>query len=460
MRRGLARIQRLRSVKAALRRAPKPIWKSLARGLLLVVAATATQADLKAQEPKTAPPAAAKAGEAVDVMWRFDGGGHFPSIHPPSEWRSDKNVLWKTPVEVGGYSSPIVAGDRVFVTAEMGSLICLDLADGKVLWRKDLFSKDSKDIPADLSRQLMRGCGGNSKQSTPTPTSNGERVFYINAMGLCACYDLAGNQQWIRIIETARDEEHFSSSPIFVGDKIILSWGCLLALNAKDGKTLWKASDALPTHGTPAITKIGGEEVAVTPAGDIVRLADGEILCSELFESTYTTPLIEGDIVYVIDAKARALQLPAKAEKGMQPKELWTASLRGTFMASPVYQDGLLYTIENQKCRLHIIDAKTGEVLTNTRVVDEATKAERIETGWKIEGLAPAQYAYASPVAAEGSVYFFDDAGSTALLKLGREHKLVRVNKLDDAFVGSPFFVKDKIIIRGSRAVYCIGEQR
>ena len=120
-------------------------------------------------------------------------------------------------------------------------------------------------------------------------------------------------------------------------------------------------------------------------------------------------------------------------------------------MASPVYRDGLIYTIESQKCRLHVIDAKTGEVLTVTRVVDEATKAEKIEPGLKIEGLAPAQYAYASPVAAEKNVFFFDDAGNTAVLELGREYKLVRVNKLEDGLVGTPFFIKDKIIIRGSQ---------
>src|SRR5262249_32471092 len=160
------------------------------------------------------------------------------------------------------------------------SLACLDAADGKILWQRDLFSKDSKDIPADLSRQLMRGCGGDSKQSTPTPTCNDESVFYINAMGLCACYDLRGIQKWIRIIETAEDEENFTSWPIFAGDRIVLSWGCLVALDARTGRTLWKAPDAKSTHGTPVITKIGGEAVIVTPGGDIVRLADGAILCS------------------------------------------------------------------------------------------------------------------------------------------------------------------------------------
>jgi len=392
-------------------------------------------------------------------MWRFDGSGRYPNIHPPAEWRPDKNVHWKTPVDVGGYSSPIVARDKVFVTAEMGSLVCLDIADGKLLWKKDLFSKDSPDIPADLSKKLMRGCGGDSKQSTPTPTSNGEFVFYINAMGLCACYDLDGNQKWIQIIETALDEEFFSSSPVFVGDQIILSWGCLLALNAKDGRTLWKVANAKPTYGTPAIATIGGEQVAVTPAGDIVRLVNGEILCTGLFESTYTTPLIEGNVLYLIDAEARALELPAKAAPGMNLKELWKTEFGGVFMASPVYRDGLIYTIESQKCRLHIIDAKTGAGLTTTRVVNDATKAEKIEPGSKIDGLSRARYAYASPAAADGKLFFFDDAGTTAVLELGRDYKLARLNKLDDGMIGTPYFINDKIIMRGTQAVYCIGEK-
>jgi outer membrane protein assembly factor BamB len=391
----------------------------------------------------------------ANVMWRFDGNGRFPSIQPPTEWRPGKNILWQTPVEVGGYSSPIVAAGKVFVTAEMGSLICLDLANGKVLWTKDLFSKESKDIPADLSRKLMRGCGGDSKQSTPTPASNGDLVFYINAMGLCACYDMDGRQKWIRIIETAEDEEHFTSSPIFLGDRIILSWGCLLALDAKTGKTLWKAPEALPTHGTPVLTTIGGVEVAITPAGDIVRLADGEVLCAGLFKSKFATPLVHGNVLYVVDVQARALELPARAEKGMRPRELWKTDLAGAFMASPAYKDGLLYAIEDKRCRPIVIDAKTGAVLTAQKGVDG-----KAEPGIKIDGLAAAQFVYASPVVSEKHVYFFDDAGNTAVLEVGSRANLVRVNQLNEGMVGTPFFVDDKIIFRGIRTVYCVAEKR
>jgi outer membrane protein assembly factor BamB len=399
-------------------------------------------------------------GQATNIMWRFDGNSRFPNISPPSEWQKDKHILWKTPVEVGGYSSPIVVNDKVFITAELGSLVCLDLAGGKTLWKKDLFSKDSKDIPAELSRKLMRGCGGESKQSTPTPASNGELVFYINAMGLCACYDLQGNQKWLRIIETAEDEEYFTSSPIFAGDRIILTWGCLIALDAKTGKTLWKAADTKSTYATPVLVKIGGEEVVATPAGDIVRISSGEVLCSGLFESKNTTPLVEGNILYLIDTQARAIELPARAEKGMRPKELWKTKLTGQFMASPVYRDGLIYTIENEKFRLHILDAKTGEVLTTTRVMDEETKTEKIESGVKVEGLAPARYIYGSPVASRSNLFFFDDGGNTAVLQLGRKYRPVRVNKLEEGIVGTPFFINDRIIVRGVRTIYCIGEKR
>ena len=138
----------------------------------------------------------------------------------------------------------------------------------------------------------------------------------------------------------------------------------------------------------------------------------------------------------------------------MKLKELWKTKLRGTFMASPVYRDGLLYTMECQTSHLHILDAKTGDDLAGAGAVDEPAK------GVKIEGLAPAKNAYASPAAAEKTVFFFDDAGNTAVLELGRRYKLVRVNKLEDACVGTPFFVGDRIIIRGSRTVYCIGEKR
>src|SRR5208283_292758 len=142
---------RLRLVEAALSGRQRATPAGIVRGVLFVAVIATFQTGLEAKDSQTTRPAVAKTGKAVNIMWRFDGNGRFPNIHPPCEWRGDRNILWKTPVEIGGYSSPIVVGNKVFVTAEMGSLVCLDVAAGEILWKKDLFSKDSKDIPADLS---------------------------------------------------------------------------------------------------------------------------------------------------------------------------------------------------------------------------------------------------------------------------------------------------------------------
>ena len=433
-------------ISVALLRCERSLPTVIRLMLTVVVAIVAAANPIHAAPPK---------GDlAANVSWRFDGTGRFPVTSAPIEWGQDSNVQWRTSIDAGGYSSPIIAANRIFVTAEMGSLFCLDLADGRVLWKKDLFGVDSPDIPGELSPRLKRGCGGDSKQSTPTPTSNGQLVFSINAMGLAACYDLSGNQKWIQILETAGDEEYFSSSPVFCGDRIILTWGCLLALDAATGKVLWKAEDALPTHGTPLVTRLREIDVVITPGGSIVRLADGEVLCSGLFESTFTTPTVVGDVLYVIDGKPTAFQLPEKIEKGMALKKLWSGKLKGAFMASPAFHDGLIYTIESQKSRVHILDAKTGAEVTARN--NEASSPT--ETGAAVEGLTRVQFTYASPVATEQGIYFFDDSGNTIVVEPGRELRVKQVNKLPGGIVGTPFFVSDKIVFRTNDTVTCVGK--
>ncbi len=152
------------------------------------------------------------------------------------------------------------------------------------------------------------------------------------------------------------------------------------------------------------------------------------------------------------------MALPLKAEKGMRPRELWKTTLPGTFMASPLLRDGLLYTIESQKCRLHLLDAATGADLSVSPGAVDSKDAGEAASGWKIDGLKPAHFAYASPVAASETLYFFDDAGNTVVLTPGREHKLIRVNKLDDSLIGTPFFKNQEIIFRGNESISCIGE--
>src|SRR5260370_8281679 len=117
----------------------RPTLRAFLPGVLLVVLVAAGQTVQTGEDPK--------AGKAVNIMWRFDGNGRFPNIHPPSEWRRDKNILWQTPVGIGGHSSPIVARHQVFVTAELGSVVCLDPAKRKILSKKGHFNNESQTTP-------------------------------------------------------------------------------------------------------------------------------------------------------------------------------------------------------------------------------------------------------------------------------------------------------------------------
>ena len=86
--------------------------------------------------------------QAETYGFRRDGTGNFPEATPPTTWSADKNVVWKTPMPAAGEASPILVGDKIFVTAEMDSLICVNAADGKILWQKTANGYDDV-APAD-----------------------------------------------------------------------------------------------------------------------------------------------------------------------------------------------------------------------------------------------------------------------------------------------------------------------
>jgi len=204
------------------------------------------------------------------------------------------------------------------------------------------------------------------------------------------------------------------------------------------------------------LAKIGGVGVVVTPAGDIVRWKMANFFAPGCSPTGFTTPLIEGNMLYVIDAEAGRWSA-LKAEKGMKPIERWKIALGGDFMASRVPGRPHLHDREPGSFLLPRCEGRQGPVVT--KQVDEATKAEKTEPGRRIEGLAPAQYLYAGPAADDKHIFFFDDAG----------------NALCSSSAGSTGFSASISSRKGSSGrpsslatgsssavenVYCVGEKR
>ncbi|HUT35408.1 MAG TPA: PQQ-binding-like beta-propeller repeat protein [Planctomycetota bacterium] len=383
----------------------------------------------------------ALAARAEVAGWRT-ANATYPDATPPLEWGAEEkpNIRWKA--QVGkSYSSPIVVAGKVFVAAEPDWLVCLDAATGKVLWK---VSNSFADAGAE--EKPVKSNAGNT---AATPTSDGERVWAVFASGIVACYDVDGKRQWIRyfglpmLLQFAR-----AASPVLAGDKLLVTLNHLFALDARTGKLLWKAEEVHETYGTPAVAKIGDTEVALTPEGYAVRLADGKVLASELGTLKYGTPFVRQGVAYFIGFDAKALRLPPQAGDKLVAKELWTAELEGEFFSSPVYLEGLLYIV-NDAGMLYALDAKTGKTVVE-KELDLPNASGK-------PGTLPA-HIYPSIVLAGKHLFVFNDIGTCLILAPGREPKAVGRNSLPAGAPGTPVFAGKHVFARGGQSLYCIGE--
>ncbi len=437
------------------------------------------------------------------IGWRTDGSGSYPGAQPPLEWSPTKNVVWRTAMPGYGVSHPVLLGQRVFICSEPCILLCLDRADGKVLWQKDS-SYSELEIDADTRKQLevekAKMAALLEKQSAiqkemdqlhrslvkektardeiqkklqpfrkqidalrkeqqklplavrytqprahsfagysaPTPVTNGKEVFVAFGNGLVACFDLDGKRKWLKLIEHSNAPFAHSGSPVLAGDKVLIHFTDLVALDTKTGNEVWRLKH--PTsHGTPLVTRIGGVDVVLTPRGALVRASDGKVLADRLGSCGANSPILHKGVVYHVRGAVQAVRLPASVEEGMKLAPLWKATIKGGgyWFSSPVVHDGLLYAASDQGV-LTVLEAGTGE-----RVYEK-----RLNLGGST---------YPSISLAGNRLYVSSDNGTTVVLQPGREYRELARNKLE-TFRSSLVFAGKRLYVRTAKHLYCIGE--
>jgi outer membrane protein assembly factor BamB len=383
--------------------------------------------------------------------WRGDGTGQFPDAHPPEEWSTDDgtNILWQTQVGAG-QSCPIVAGDKVFVTAEEDLLFCLDRRNGKVLWKKN---NGYAALPPEIEAPAKKpptavGCG----YGTASPVTDGNCVYVSYGTGVVACYGLDGTRRWVRCITLPLVNQYGrSASPVLVDGTLIVSIGGLVALEAGTGKTLWRNTQAKPAYGTPFVTRIADVPVLLTPNGDAVRVSDGHILASKLAAAVYSSPVVHQGVAYYVGPPAVAVRLPAKLDEPVRFEKLWqNDEVEGEVFASPLYDDGLLYCLGNQGV-LYVLDARTGKAVVK--------KELDIRSAGGKPGAEPANL-YASPTRVGRCIMIANDVGESLLLSPGRECKEVARNFLEKGSGASPLPDGKMLLLRGGKKVYAIAATR
>ncbi len=420
--------------------------------------------------------------------WRNDGTGRFPDTKPPLRWSLDENICWKVELPGRSLGSPVVVGDRVFVTSDPSELICLASQDGSMLWRKsheytDVFGDaKGKAIEANLRaaeeirrqrdelqragnearkagntakhEQLRQQAdeldkryreltvyppkpGGDTGNSTSTPVCDGRNVFSVFATGIVSSHTVAGQRNWITFIDGARSDH--SASPLLVDGKLIVHLRDLVALDAETGEILWRVA-ANERHGSPVAARTGSHFVVITASGDVVNTNDGKRLAQRQFQLSHNSPIIEDSVIYSQeDGAIKAFQLPRDWADDNKLELHWeTSSSRSNQLASPVYHDGLLYGV-NERGILTVTDAKTGETVYRQRLDFDGGRVD------------------ASLCLAGNLLFVSNTRGSTLVIRPGREFEQVARNELE-GFSSSLAFSGSRMYVRTAKSLYCVGQ--
>ena len=423
-----------------------------------------------------------------------NGSGIAPDDKPvPVEWSATKNLKWKTALPGPGSSSPIVVGDRIFVTCWSGyategqqdtgditalkrHLICVDRATGKILWDR-----------AVLARQPEERYGGMFAQNgyaSHTPVSDGRSVFAFFGKSGVHAFDLEGKPLWQADVGDWDDRRGWgsASSPILHGDVLIVpalvESQALYGFDKNTGKQLWKAPSEgfAGTWGTPVLAKgANGDELAIAVPGEVwgFNPDTGKLrwYATGLQSDSVCNSLVtDGSAVYAMSERGGGSVAIKAGGKGdvSATNTLWTGP-NGARISTPVLWEGRLYWISGSiaTCR----DAKTGAEIYSERIAG-STAAASAPSGGGGQGFGGGGGGggrrggggggdYASPVVANGHLYHVGRRGEVLVVKLGTKFELVSRNTLEgDAsdHSATPAISNGQLFLRSAKTLYCIGE--
>ena len=387
---------------------------------------------------------------------------------PPVAWGKNKNILWRTALPGVGTSTPIVWGDQVFLTMQIGKnqlagrpegaqarvapeskegayflVRSYSLKDGRQLWEHRI----NADGPLPETHEKHN-------LASPSCVTDGVLVYAWMGTGQIVALTLDGKPVWSRHLgkEYAPFDVRWGhgSSPALYRDLLYLlcdheDHAYLLALDKKTGKERWKADRPAGSRSytTPFIAgTAGGDQLIInsTQRIDAYDPSSGKLLwwVGQRTQVAVPTPVFHGDVLYTSRGYRSGPYMAVRAGgsndvNGSHVK--WQIPTGAPYVSSLLYHDGLIY-MATETGVASCLDAETGATLWKERL---------------------GGYFSASPVAAAGKVYFANEEGETFVVKAGRTFKLLQKNELDERTMASPAFARGRIFIRTDDHLVCIG---
>ena len=412
-----------------------------------------------------------------------DGNNISMEVDLPVEWGNDKNILWKYKIPGKGWSSPVVWGEKVFLTTAYkakeeiqnndSSLTTPETDDRRIRPEEDYrfevycLNKNSGEVIWNETAYLGKPGIVTHRDNTyasETPVTDGKNLYVYFGMRGLFCYDLDGNKVWEKNIGIYPMQANWgtSSSPVLYKDLLILQFdneenSQILALDKTTGEEKWRAKrDEISTWSTPYIWK-NNMRVELVTGGKKTRSYDpdtGELLWEIDMRGgrDITSPVGDNDMIYVCNEERRdgggtlfAIKAGASGDISLAPEEssnewvAWTQPKSRIAMATPVLYKGYLYGLARNGGTINCFDASTGEY------------------AYKRERLKGAKSFWASPFAYNDMIFCMEESGATHVLQAGPEFKVLATNTLDDKFWSSTAISDGILIFRGVEYVYGVG---
>jgi len=421
---------------------------------------------------------AVKAGQSDWPNWRGPlGTGVSPDGNPPVEWseREGRNIRWKTPLPGLGHSTPIVSGDRIFITTAIpfgeplppryskapGAhdnlpvthrhkfvVIAVDRASGRILWQKTV----REALPHEGHHQT-------ASLASNSPVSDGESVYAsFGSYGLY-CLDFDGRERWhadFGLLHPLHGHGE-GSSPALANETVVVNCdhegeSFIVALDKRTGERRWKVKrDEVTSWSSPIIIEQGGRSQVIVNGTNRMRgydLQTGNVLweCGGLSSNVVASPVYADGMVFAGSSYEKRIFLALRLDGAQGDltgtnRVAWTRKQGTPYVPSPLLYGDFLYFLGHYQGVLTRVNAKTGA---------DSPGAFR---------LAGIQDVYASPVAAANRLYITDRDGVTVVVSHADKPKFLAENRVDDRINASASIAGREFFLRGEHNLYCIAEE-
>lgn len=378
----------------------------------------------------------------------------------PTTWSGTQNVAWKSELPGAGTSSPIVVGDQIILTYYTGYnvpgeaagnmsdlkrfVVALNRQDGKPRWRTE--------VPSRLPEQesIRDGHG----YASSTPASDGERIYVFFGKSGAAALDMAGKLLWQTQVGDGLHGWGSAASPVLYGNLVFINASVesqsLIALDKRTGQEVWRARGINESWNTPLLVKTpaGETELVVAIMGHVLGFdpASGRKLWSCATDiKWYMVPSLVADsqgIVYCIGGRTGGALAVKPGGRGdvTDTHRVWVGK-KGSNVSSPVLHGSHLYWAHEQLGIVYCAEAASGKILYEER-------------------LPRAGQFYASPLLANGKLYYLTRNGRAFVVAAQPKFALLATNEFNDRsmFNASPIAIDGRLLVRSDRFLYALAQ--